>query len=251
MSDDSFDKVLSNTAQFLRLLREAGLTDQARQRVIDDPTFRAELVHFWNGNHAYNDTVTPEQAATIMGNNFHGIDALEHHLGVKLSAKSKRLFGSVPFSAEIMQACAQTHVLVACGQLSLMDVWLVQTDLFYDIDPWFKAMRFANAKERAGWQLVRKQPVSNSTCKSFNEQKALLGANEMIPSLSVLSQAIILTYLETKECLFPGIFVRASSGDRAILGQFNGRSFHIDYFAWVSDEPNGGIGLASSIKPSS
>ncbi|HMS92053.1 MAG TPA: hypothetical protein PJ993_01060, partial [Candidatus Saccharibacteria bacterium] len=63
---DTYDKVLDNTAQFLRLLREAGLTDQARQRVIDDPNFRSELVRFWNGNPAEGGTTTPEIASQIM-----------------------------------------------------------------------------------------------------------------------------------------------------------------------------------------
>lgn len=122
-ASDTADKVLQNIAQLHRLLREAGLRDDARQRVIDDSSFRAELVRFWNGNPVEDDTVTPEQAAAIMGTNFHGVDALQRHLGVKLSTKSKKLFLNVPFSAAMLQACAQTHVLVACGALSLMDVW--------------------------------------------------------------------------------------------------------------------------------
>ncbi len=253
-ASDTIDKVLDNTAQFHRLLREAGLRDDARQRVIDDPSFRTELVRFWNGpTPAEGDSVTPEQAATIMGSNFHGIDALERHLGVKLSAKSKKLFLSVPFSAATLQACAETHVLVACGALSLMDVRQAQTGLFYaKSDPWYGAAseQFARSKVKAGWQLVRKNPVPDSTRKTWVEQNALLGADEQVPSASVLAQAILIHYLETEERLYETIYVRVSdvrSGGALVdLGIFDQGGLGV-FRNWVSDR-NSDIGLASSRK---
>lgn len=251
---DTYDKVLDNTAQFLRLLREAGLTDQARQRVIDDPAFRGELVRFWNGNPSEGGTTTPEIAAGIMGDNFHGIDALERHLGVKLSAKSKKLFLTVPFSAEVLQACRETHVLVACGALSLMDAWQAQTALFYaKSDPWYGAAseQFARSKVKAGWQLVRKNPVPDSTSKTWDEQNQLLGQDDQVPSASVLAQAILIHYLETGERLFETIYVRVSDvdsgGNRVYLGSFDEGGLRVDGY-WGGYRRRRGLGLSSSRK---
>ncbi len=251
-STSTYSKVLDDADQLHRLLEEEGLKDDARQRAINDPNFRAELVRFWNGAPAPSlASVTPEQAAAIMGQGFIGIEPLQRHLGVKLSPKSKKLFDRVPFSAEVLQQCAETHVLVACGALSLMDVWQVQTDLLYaKSDPWYKGERFATTRVKAGWQLVRKNPVPDSTSKTWDEQNALLGQNDQVPSASVLAQAILLTYLETKERLFKTIYVRTSDLDsdglRVCLGLFDSQGLHV-YYSWGSRQDSN-IGLASSRK---
>ncbi len=250
-TSDTIDKVLANTAQLLRLLREAGLTDEARQRVINDPEFRTRLVIFWNDNQSIDTTTTPEQAAEIMGTNFHGISTLEQHMGVNLSAKSKKLFTKVPFSTETLMACRETHVLVACGDLSLMDVWQAQTGLFYaKSEPWYGARgeHFARSKGKTGWQLVRKNPVPDSTRRTWNEQNALLGQDEQVPSASVLAQAIIIHYQETEERLYETIYVRCSDvdsiGGRVYLGIFDQYGLHVDN-DWDSRRFNR-VGLSSS-----
>lgn len=250
----TYSKVLDNAGQLHRVLEEEGLSPDARQRVIDDPAFRAELVRFWNGTPTSATPVTYEQASAIMGSNFHGFDALERHFGVKLSPKSKRLFGGVPFSAAVLQTCAETHVLVACGALSLMDVWQAQSDLFYAMsDPWYDqpSEQFAHSKVKAGWQLVRKNPVPESTSKTSDEQNSLLGADETVPSASVLAQATLLCYLETKERLFETIFVRSSDvdnrGNHVYLGFFGSQGLVVDDGYWVNYQSSS-FGLASSRK---
>ena len=195
---------------------------------------------------------TPEEAAAIMGSNFIGIEAMSRHLGVKLSPKSKKLFDKVPFSAEVLQSKADTHVLVACGALSLMDVWHQTYLLYAKSDPWYKGLRFATTKIKAGWQLVRKNPVPASTSKTWDEQSALLGADDQVPNASVLAQAILLTYLETKERLFETIYVRCSDvdsdGSRVHLGRFDRGGLNV-YSDWDARR-NGNFGLSSSRRPS-
>lgn len=248
----TYSKVLDNAAQLHRLLEEAGLSSDARQRVINDPDFRAELVRFWNGTPASSATpVTPKQAAAIMGSNFIGIEAMQRHLGVKLSPKSKKLFNKVPYNTAVLQQCAETHVLVACGGLSLIDVWRVQPDNFYDkSSPWFGACTFSHTRTKAGWQLVRKNPVPDSTSKTWDEQNALLGADETVTSASVLAQAILLSYLETKERLFETIYVRTSdvdsNGYRVCLGLFGSQGLEVNVH-WGSYQGSR-IGLTSSRK---
>lgn len=235
--------------------RSVGAGKEFYSKLAHDSTLFRQVVNFVNGpTPAEGDSVTPEQAATIMGSNFHGIDALERHLGVKLSAKSKKLFLSVPFSAATLQACAETHVLVACGALSLMDVRQAQTGLFYaKSDPWYGAAseQFARSKVKAGWQLVRKNPVPDSTRKTWVEQNALLGADEQVPSASVLAQAILIHYLETEERLYETIYVRVSdvrSGGALVdLGIFDQGGLDGVRYRWAGFRYSG-LGLASSRK---
>lgn len=200
-----------------------------------------------------NKYTTLDEAAQIMGDNFHCIEALERHMAVKLSSKSKKLFLTVPFSAEVLQACRETHVLVACGALSLMDIWQAQTGLFYaKSEPWYGARdeQFARSKVKAGWQLVRKNPVPDSTRRTWNEQNALLGQDEQVPSASVLAQAILIHYQETEERLYETIYVRCSDvnsiGGHVYLGIFDQYGLHVDN-DWGSRRFNR-VGLSSSRK---
>lgn len=262
--------------ELLLALERAGLSPQDAQRAIEDREIANAMVQ--QATRSSSDSACPvEQAFHIMDDNFHGIDALERHLGVKLSAKSKKLFLTVPFSAEELQACRETHVLVACGALSLMDVWQAQTGLFYARrNPWYgaKSEQWARSKVKAGWQLIRKGPVPDSTNKTWNEQEVLLTDDELVPSASVLAQAILIHYLETGERLFwqiyasvsevgsgrsstsmsPSIFnqdfwlepIDTSGGHRVHLGYFDSLGLNIsDYWGSCC---SGNVGLASSRK---
>ncbi len=256
---DTIDKVLQNTAQLHRLLREAGLRDDARQRVIDDPAFRAELVEFWNGEQPArpNTSISVEQAYLIMGKNSHGTPALERHFGVRLSAKSKKLFTKVPFSAETLMACRETHVLVACGALSLMDLWLLHGSLFCrgSERPWFVKQdeKFAITKARAGWQLVRATPVPETYGRTWDEQISHLGVNDQVPNVSVLAQAVLIHYLETGKRLFGESYVRVSDvgsgGQQVGFGYFDISGINVPGRFWDTDRREF-LYLASSVKPS-
>ena len=233
--------------------RSIGADREFYSKLAHDSALFRQVVNFVNGTPAEGGTTTPEIASEITGDNFHGIDALERHLGVKLSAKSKKLFLTVPFSPEVLQVCRETHVLVACGPLSLLDVRQAQTGLFYaKSDPWYgqPSEQFARSKVKAGWQLVRKNPVPDSTSKTWDEQNSLLGQDEQVPSASVLAQAILIHYLETKERLFEQIYVRCSDvgsvGIRVHLGYFGGGGLSV-YDRWVVHR-DGNVGLSSSRK---
>ena len=197
-------------------------------------------------------TTTVAAAAQIMGaGNFHGPEALTK-LGVTMSkTASKKAFGKVPFSAEVLEACRDTHVLVACAGISLMEVWGFQTNLFYaKSDPWYKSQQFATTKVKAGWYLVRKTPVPDSTSKTWEEQLSLLTEVDEVPRASVLAQAILIHYLETDERLFPGIYVRVSDvdsgGRRVVLGEF-GQDGLVVNDLWVTDRISS-VGVSASRK---
>lgn len=233
MSDDVMSRTLSphTEHELLLVLERAGMTVADAQKVIgskDNVLARSVLDYIRQGSTPASTTpVALEQAESIMGANFHGIAALEKLLGRSLSAKNKRDLGkSVPFSAEVLESCRDTHVLVACAGISLMEVWSARSALFYaKSDPWYKSQQFATTKVKAGWYLVRKTPVPDSTSKTWTEQCELLAETDEVPSASVLAQAILIHYLETKERLFEAIYVRVSDlvsvGDRVRLGLFD------------------------------
>jgi hypothetical protein len=233
--------------------RSVGADREFYSKLAHDSALFRQVVNFVNGNLSEDGTTTPEIAAEIMGRGFHGTDALERHLDVKLSPTSKKLFLTVPYTPEVLQACRETHVLVACGALSLMDVWRVQTLLFYaKSDPWYGDLSewFAHSKVKAGWQLVRKNPVWDSTIKTWDEQNKLLWQDEQVPSASVLVQAILIHYLETKERLFEDICVRCSDvdsdGRRVNLGFLDERGLDVGY-GWDGGQRSD-VGLSSSRK---
>lgn len=254
MSDDVINRTLSvhQEHELLSALERAGITSADAQKVIASPNnFVAESVIDFIRQCTPAFYATPAQAAAIMGSNFIGIEPLQRHLGVKLSPKSKKLFDKVPFSAKVLQQCADTHVLVACGALSLLDVWLVQKDLWYCKSvPWYKAECFATTKVKAGWQLVRKNAMPDSTSKAWDEQNLLLGADESVPSASVLAQAIFLIYLETNEHLFQTIYVRTSSvdsnGSHMGIGSFVTQGLFVNSYSVGHRGSN--LGLVSSRK---
>lgn len=198
-------------------------------------------------------TTAVDDAARIMGKgNFHGVKALQVHLGVTLSnATKKKWFGTVPFSPEVLDMCKDTHVLVACAGISLMEVRKAQTSLFYTRnDPWWrKEQRVAQVPAEAGWHLVRKDPAPNSTKLNWIDQLSLLdGGVDEVPSASVLAQVILIHRLETYEILFDDYRVRVSdvgSGGGQITISQSGL-FGLDVFGMSDDIYAPVLGVASS-----
>ncbi len=186
-----------------------------------------------------------------MGDNFHGVDALERCLGIQLSRAYMKLFLTLPFTPELLQQCAETHVLVACGPLSLLDVWQAQTGLFYTKnEPWYGAQseQWARTKVKAGWHLIRKSAVPDSISKTWDMQNRLLKTDEQVPSASVLAQAALIHYLETTQEIFEAIYVRCSDMDpdrnHVYIGLFDEDGLGVH--ACEDSFRNGSLGLASS-----
>lgn len=247
-------QVLSNVAQLHRVLEEAGLSTKARQRVIDDPTFRAKLVALWNHDLLpVGATTSIATAARIMGANFHGAESLRH-LGVSIPNPLQiQLFRSVPFSSEVLKECKDTHVLVACAGLSLHEVRKSQPDLFeYKAEKWWNSQPYFRSFAKVGWYLIRKGPVPNSLNEAWNDQVKLLSDMETVPSASVLAQAVLIHYLDTGTRLFEDAIVRVSDldsrGDQFVVGGFS-RGFCVGDF-WWNAVCNESLGIASARNPS-
>lgn len=189
-------------------------------------------------------------AREIMGKNFFGIEDVIRYFGVKPTKQQLAALAEVPFSVEVLQSCKDTHILVAGFPLSILDIRGIakkQSDqtLFYSQD-WYDKQAFAKDKGKVGWQLVRKEPIANSTSKTWNDQQALL-SNEETPTARIVVYTMIGHFLATGERLFEEIYVRTatldSGADRVNVGYFDSEGLHLSY--WNDDSRDDGLGLSA------
>ncbi len=134
------------------------------------------------------DTNCQSRARAIMGKNFLGLEEVRRGFGFALDPEQ---FTEIPFGEETLQACKDTHVLVAGSALSVNEVRKIASDDFYDTD-WYKREPFANDKKvTVRWYLLRKEPVPESRSKTFAQQTALLKEEE-VPFACEVTYMVIL-----------------------------------------------------------
>jgi hypothetical protein len=246
VSGDQYREVDRRMNEIKRQLNQPGgssldpdLVTRMLQLIIDGPTA------------APTGSTTPDDAAAIMGHACHGIDQLERHLAIMLSASEAAQLAAVPFSQETLLDSRQTHVLVACAPVSLMGLRAKAPHAFYFKKAWYAQEDFARHSLRTRWRLIRKQPVADSTSKPWAAQHALLPANELVPGVCEMALACVLHYLETGERLLPTVYVRTrdldSAGRHVGLGRFGPDGLRIR--SW-GDHPDYYIGLAAARKSS-
>ncbi len=150
-----------------------------------------------------------ETACKIMGRNFFGIEAAAKHFGVNPTTRQFAALAQIPFSEKTLNACKDSHVLVAVFPLSIANIYgtVQKLDLFHQEYNYEEAVFFQN-KGEIGWQLVRKRPVNGSASKTWSEQQTLLSNDEEIPTARILIYTIIGHYLATKERLFKENYIR-------------------------------------------
>lgn len=236
--------------ELLGKLEAAGLGNAEAQLVIDSKSneLARKLVTFIRTG-GYEPTVSQKTARAILGPNYIGVDKSIEYLKVTPSKADLKVLEEVPFSDAVLEACKDTHVLVAVLPMSVMGLWERTKHLFYaKDDAWYRNQAFAKDKGQAGWHLVRKDIVPNTTSKTWQEQQALLGKDDETPTARVLIYTVILTFLATGLKLLPNIYARvsdvASDGDRVYVGDFDDNGLHVRYY-W-DDYRNDSIGVSSS-----
>src|SRR3989344_6029384 len=157
-------------------------------------------------------------------------------------------------SEEILKSCRDTHILVAVFPLSILDIRGLakkQSDrtLFCSQD-WYDEQAFAKDKGKVGWQLVRKEPIANSTSKTLNDQQALLSKDEETPTARVVIYTMVGHFLATGEYLLDKIYVHCvdlgSDGNRVFVGCFDAEGLHV--YDWYDDDCYVSIGLSAARK---
>lgn len=227
--------------------------DEVATRINSDPAFVANIARLMI-NGGYEPSTSQKAAREIMGKNFFGFEEAIKHFGVNPTKQQLAALAEVPFGEETLKTCKDTHVLVAVFPLSILDIRGIcrkiegQT-LFYKQD-WYDKRAFAKDKGKVGWQLVRKEPVADSTSKTWNEQQVLLSKDEETPKAQVVVYTMIGHYLATGERLFEKICVLCvdldSDGDRVLVGYFDSGGLDVDLY-W-DDHRRDYIGLSAARK---
>ncbi len=237
--------------QTLKVLEDLGITPEDLKRLRSDQPFAKRLVAFWKAGAVTGDPIPDSEsqakARAIMGKNFLGLEEVRRGYGIALPAPQ---LAEIPFSEETLQAYKDTHVLVAGGALSVNEIREIVESAFYDTD-WYNCEPFANDKKvSVRWYLLRKEPVPESRCKTYDLQTALL-KDEEVPFACEVIYMVILYWLMHRERLLPYVYVRCqdkgSDGDRVYVGNFDSDGFDVDDH-W-DDGCYGDLGLASSVPP--
>jgi hypothetical protein len=262
-------KVIGRASECMRRLMEAGVTYDALQTPIDDPAMRERLVNYWLAGApeltvalptvaaiAYEPTSSQIRARAIMGANFLGVEEVIGHYGAAYTTDQLAALAEIPFSEAELEACKETHLLVAGYPMTILDVRAKapskKPKTFYSYkDAWYNTQAFATS-ELVGlrWHLIRKTAVEGSFSKTFDDQKQLLGSEDVVPRACELVYAVVLYFMATGERLFTNHYVRcidlASGGRRVIVGLFDSGGLVV-YYRWFA-YPCDGLGLSSARK---
>lgn len=241
-----------NEHEFLLKMEKAGLTNEFAQRVIDskDNDLATKVVRLIQIG-GFEPTTSQKRAREIIGKNFFGVEETIKHFGVN-PTQQLAVLSEIPFSEAALEQAKDTHVLVAVFPLSILEVRGKVQDkgLFYNQD-WYNKESFAKERGEATWQLVRKTPVEDSTSKNWQEQQALIGKDDEVPSAQVMVYTIIGHFLATGERLFENIYVRTSSvgsdGCHVSGGDFDAMGLYVSG-DW-GDGRYGDLGISSAKKP--
>ena len=243
--------------ELLLAFQKAGLTRQFAQLIINskDNALAQRIVQLIQEEDgiAINFQESPGQvhARKIMGPNFLGIPEAIQHFYVTPNTDQLEVLGEIPFSAEVLEACKDTHLLVAVFPISILDIrGRIDEGIFYQQD-WYDTQAFAQETGETRWCLIRKNEVPDSITKNWQEQLALLTKTEEVPTAQQLTYLVILNFLVTGERLFPEIYVRTSSlgsdGVRVRLGRFDDKGLYLSYYWDVTRF--GYLAVSSARKP--
>ncbi|MGD0953155.1 MAG: hypothetical protein ABR985_12310, partial [Methanotrichaceae archaeon] len=170
------------------------LRNRLARRVVDskgnDPATKViRLIQ----NGGFESTTSKKRAREIMGKNFFGVEEAIKHFGVNPTRQQLAALSEIPFSGAVLQQSNYTHVLVAVFPLSILEIrGKVERKLFYNHETaWYNEQSFAKEHGEVNWQLVRKTPVDNSTSENWQEQQALFGKDDIVPTAQVLVYTII------------------------------------------------------------
>lgn len=223
--------------------------DKVAARINSDPEFVAKIARFIVSS-ACEPLTSQKDAREIMGKNFFGIEEAIKHFRINPAKQDLAALTEVPFSEEVLKSCKDTHILVAVFPLSILDIRDRFGKTLFFPQGWYCKQVFAKHKGGVSWQLVRKEPIPYSAKKTWEEQRALLPKDEVIPTTRIMVYAIIGHFLATGERLFDKIFVRCvdlvSDKYRVFVGYFDQEGLSVN--RRPDDRRRDGIGLSAARK---
>ncbi len=221
----------------LMALGARGVTQKHFAKLRSDEVFANGVANFIKSG-GVAPAIGQKRARDIMGQNFFGVEEGIEHLGVNPTRRHLALLSQIPFKEEKLERDKETHVPTAVFPLSILEMRERFPDLFRDQD-WYKREEELFARQaEVNWHLICKTPVKGSANKNWQEQLALVGEEDEVPTAQVVVYTIIGHFLATGERLFKDIYVRTSSldsnGYRVSVGGFHSGALGI-YVCWDSD----------------
>ena len=197
-----------------------------------------------------------ELALTILGKDFISPEEVaKSRKGVSYTDDQLSQFSDTVPSQEVLEWCRDNGYMVVAGPnrpMSFLEVRSLKSDYFCAREGgWYAEQAFAeNDKAETRWIMLRKKPVPGSTSKYWNEQHALLSADEVTPNVAEVTWCVT-TYKAVRNIyLLPGIYVRTSSldsdGSRVSVGLFDAEGLYVaDYW---DDGRSGFLGVSAGRK---
>ncbi|HQJ28849.1 MAG TPA: hypothetical protein PLG39_05850 [Methanotrichaceae archaeon] len=150
-----------------------------------------------------------------MGKNFFGIEDGIKFFGFNPTRQQLSTLSDIPFSQDILDKSKDSHILVAVFPLSILEIRdRVDNRLFYNHEgAWYNEQAFAKARGEVSWHLVRKTQADGLTSNNWQEQLALFGKNDEVPTAQVMVYTAIGYFLKTGERLVERKYARTSSVD--------------------------------------
>jgi len=198
-----------------------------------------------------------DRVRLILGTDFILPDEIAEARGVSYAEDQiQHLMDAIPSEDVLHWLKANNFCLLPgpANPMSLLDVRSLEPKLFYSkTGGWYVDQKEKFAREdkaNCEWLAIRKEPVPNSTRKSWNEQVALLSKDERVPNAGELSWFITTYYKVRGVRLLETIYVRTSSmgsdGGHVVLGFFG--EYGLGVYDWDDYVPYGVVGLASARK---
>jgi hypothetical protein len=241
------------TETFRAQYNKAGLDEDSAQILNEHPGFAAYLL---TGIRRFS-TKAPDYtlAQTILGKDFITPEEVAKSRGITYTEDQMAKFGDTLPSQEVLVWCRDNGYMVVAGPnkpMSLLEVCEMRSGYFYSKSGgWYSDQKFVrNDKADTRWIMVRKEPVPESTSKTWNEQQALLSDVEITPNAAEFVWAVT-TYKAVRDVyLFGGIYTRTSSldsgGGRVIVGGFDDEGLNV--ICWHGDRRSFGFGVSSARK---
>jgi len=191
-----------------------------------------------------NDFVSPEEIAAA-------------RRGIVYNPKQVMELGNTVPSKEVLEWCRDNGFMVVAGPsrpTSLLDIRQLERNHFYSKEGgWYAndGETFAKSdKATCRWLMLRKEPVPDSTNKSWSEQKRLLSSLEAVPNAAEQVWGMT-TYKAVRGVyLFPSMYVRTSSvdsgGARVRVGHFDEYGLYVH--CWGDHGRYDSLGVSSSRK---
>ena len=185
-----------------------------------------------------------EEARTIMGNNFFGVDHAAEFFGFDpTSEKYEGLdFSKIPYSKKMLEEHKRSHFLVFVTPININTMRSMYPSVFRTCD-YFHKSKFTQKEGELGWFLVEKKPKDDALGQVFEKQLVSLSSGEEIIKSQPLIYFLIANFLLNNECLLFNSTARcldfAFLDFRVCVGKFdlNQGGINISTF-WDTSLPN-------------